>query len=159
MARSPAPHDRSKPTLTAAMRRHLVERRIVEAMQRGEFDNLPGAGKPLHIESPPPKNEDLWWALKIMRQAEVVPDEIRYRKRIDELRREVAAADSEQKALAAVRALNDQIRKLNRMGTNVIPTTLTTFDEANLLAQWRRGRRTPSREGDSHASDNSSNCV
>ena len=159
MARSPAAHDRDKPALTAAMRRHLVERRIVEAMQRGEFDDLPGAGKPLHIEPPPPVNEDLWWALKILRQAEVVPDEIRYRKRIDALRRQVATADSEQEALAAVRALNDQIRKLNRMGTNVIPTTLTTFDEADLLAQWRRGRPTPSREGASHATDNSSNRV
>lgn len=141
------------------MRRNLVERRIVEAMERGEFDNLPGQGKPLHIDSPPPVNEDLWWMLKIMRQANVVPDEIRYRKRVDELREKLETATDERDVLATVRELNAEIRKLNGMGTNVIPTTLTTFEEADALARWRRARGGPSRKGVNHADDNAPNHV
>lgn len=29
---------------------HLIERRICEAQQRGEFDDLPGAGAPLELD-------------------------------------------------------------------------------------------------------------
>ena len=111
MTRPVSRHDRDESVLTPAMRRNLVERRIVEAMERGEFDNLPGQGKPLHIDTPPPVNEDLWWMLKIMRQANVVPDEIRYRKRIDELREELQTAANERELLVAVRELNAEIRK------------------------------------------------
>ncbi len=148
-----------EPELTPAMRRHLVERRIVEAMERGEFDNLPGAGKPIHIEIPPHKNEDLWWVLKIMRQANVVPDEIRYRKQIDELLERIDVARDEGQVVRAVRELNGWIRKLNGMGTNAIPTTLTTFDEAAVLDAWRRRRSKTSREGSSHANEDSTNPV
>ncbi len=158
MARPGLPSDRDRPVLTPAMRRNLVERRIVEAMERGEFDGLPGAGKPLHIDAPPPVNEDLWWALKLMRQANVVPDEVRYRKRIDELRARLDTAADERQVIAIVRELNEQIRTLNGMGTNVIPTTLTTFDEADALARWRR-RAEASGEGPSHANGESSNYV
>ena len=34
-----------------------VERQIREAMERGEFENLPGAGKPLHTADQGPG----WW--------------------------------------------------------------------------------------------------
>ena len=122
------------------MRRNLVERRTLEAMEQGLFDNLPGAGKPLHIDPPPTVNAELWWALKIMRQANVVPDEVRYRKRIDEIRSQLGVARTGCEVIALVREMNDEIRKLNTMGTNVIPTTLTTFDEADALARWREQR-------------------
>ena len=95
--------------MTPAVRRNLVERRITEAMQRGDFDNLPGQGKPLDIERPPAKNEDLWWVLKIMRQANVVPDEIRYRKRIDQLRDQLSAARTEREVRGIIGELNEQL--------------------------------------------------
>jgi hypothetical protein len=154
MAKPRLPHERDEPVLTPAMRRSLVERRIVEAMQRGEFDNLPGAGKPLHIEPPSPVNPDLWWALKIMRQANVVPDEIRYRKNIDRLVRLLEQTDDEGRAIEIVRQLNAEIRQLNGMGTNVIPTTLTTFDEADVIARRRTAPAEASREGPSHDEHN-----
>jgi len=34
-----------------------IDRQIREAMERGAFDNLPGAGKPLHLDPDPD-----WWA-------------------------------------------------------------------------------------------------
>lgn len=37
----------------------VVERRIREAMDRGEFDDLPGAGEPLPDTGRP--YDELWW--------------------------------------------------------------------------------------------------
>jgi len=39
----------SRPSVFAALER-LAEERIRDAIQRGEFDNLPGRGKPLNLE-------------------------------------------------------------------------------------------------------------
>ena len=44
----------------------IAEERIREAMQRGEFDNLPGAGKPLPDLYGP--HDDLWWVKKLMKR-------------------------------------------------------------------------------------------
>jgi hypothetical protein len=35
-----------------------IDRQIREATERGEFDNLPGAGKPLKLRYP---NDPDWW--------------------------------------------------------------------------------------------------
>ncbi|NHC14921.1 DnaJ family domain-containing protein [Motilibacter deserti] len=44
----------------------LAERRIREAMERGEFDGLPGAGKPIEgIDGP---HDDLWWVKQKVRR-------------------------------------------------------------------------------------------
>lgn len=122
--------------LTPEIQRSLVERRIQEAMERGEFDNLPGAGKPIHIDEPPVLNSDLWWALKILKQAGFVPDEVRWRKQIDELRARMHDAGTEEDLRQIVCQMNELIMKLNTMGANKIPTTLTTFDEEKIV----RGR-------------------
>lgn len=41
-----------------------VDRQIREAMERGEFDNLPGAGKPLELDP----SEDWWIKAKMARE-------------------------------------------------------------------------------------------
>ncbi|WP_377644434.1 DUF1992 domain-containing protein [Oryzobacter terrae] len=38
-----------------------VERAIREAQERGEFDDLPGAGRPLHLGDPEGPEDPLWW--------------------------------------------------------------------------------------------------
>jgi len=131
-----------RPTLSPELKRTLVEKRIQEAMDRGEFDNLPGAGKPLHIEEPPVKNEDLWWALKILKQANFVPDEVRWRKQIEKLRAKMMHVGSEDELRRIVRQINEYIIKLNTMGTNRIPTRLAPFDEKRCLAKFRARRST-----------------
>jgi DnaJ homologue, subfamily C, member 28, conserved domain len=46
----------------------LAEQRILEAMEQGEFDNLPGAGKPLILNDHPFVPDELW-THKILRNA------------------------------------------------------------------------------------------
>jgi Domain of unknown function (DUF1992) len=47
----------------------LAERKIAEAIERGEFDDLPGAGKPLELEDDPLVPEELRMAYRILRNA------------------------------------------------------------------------------------------
>ena len=54
----------------------IAERKIAEAAAQGEFDNLPGAGKPLDLEEDPLVPEDMRMANRILRNAGVAPREV-----------------------------------------------------------------------------------
>jgi hypothetical protein len=100
----------------------LAEKRIEEAMRQGKFDNLPGFGKPLDLE-PMPANENArlaWWAIRLMRQNDFVPDEVQWRKRIDLLKAAIEKLGDESKLAALVEQANDLVRRLNTLGTNAI---------------------------------------
>src|SRR3982750_2248257 len=95
--------------IESALRR-LADRRIEDAMKEGKFDNLAGMGKPLDLE-PMPADENarmMGWALPIIRNNDVTPDEIVYRKSIDGLKSELATTRDE----ARVRTLAGQINAL-----------------------------------------------
>jgi hypothetical protein len=47
----------------------LAERKIEEAVSRGELDCLPGSGRPLSLEEDPLVPEDLRMACRILRNA------------------------------------------------------------------------------------------
>src|SRR5438128_2671728 len=103
--------------------RRLADRRIEDAMQEGKFDNLAGMGKPLELE-PMPAEEGarmLWWTLRIMKNADFVPHEVQWRKKLDGLRAELAELVDETRLEALVRAINDPVYRLNTLGTNALP--------------------------------------
>ena len=55
----------------------IVERKIAEAVHRGDFENLPGAGRPLELDNDPLVPAELRVAFRIMKNAGYVPDEVR----------------------------------------------------------------------------------
>ncbi|HEU0202093.1 MAG TPA: DnaJ family domain-containing protein [Burkholderiaceae bacterium] len=54
----------------------IVENRIAEAIARGEFDHLPGAGKPLQLDDDLLVPAELRAAYRILKNAGYVPPEI-----------------------------------------------------------------------------------
>ncbi|WP_342440050.1 DnaJ family domain-containing protein [Paenibacillus sp. FSL L8-0436] len=58
----------------------LAEQRIQEAMRSGEFEDLPGSGKPLELEDLSGVPEELRMSFKIMKNAGLLPEEITLRK-------------------------------------------------------------------------------
>lgn len=74
----------------------IVERRIAEAMARGEFDRLPGAGKPLALDDDPLVPEEMRVAYRILKNAGFVPPEL---ERLAEINRLLAALERD--AIAA----------------------------------------------------------
>lgn len=55
----------------------IVERKIAEAVERGDFDNLPGAGRPFEIEEDLLVPAELRVAYRLLKNAGYVPDEVK----------------------------------------------------------------------------------
>ena len=61
----------------------LVENQIRQAMEKGEFDNLEGAGKPLHFEENPYEPPEIRMIHKILKDNDFAPYWIELGKEID----------------------------------------------------------------------------
>ena len=85
----------------------LAERKIEEALARGDLDNLPGAGKPLQLDDDPLVPEDVRMAHRILKNSGFVPPEVEHIREISELERTVLrAAEADDRApLRAVKRL------------------------------------------------------
>ncbi|HLL88007.1 MAG TPA: DUF1992 domain-containing protein [Tepidisphaeraceae bacterium] len=132
----------------AAFRR-LADRRIEEAMKEGKFSNLEGAGKPLDLE-PPPADENArmtWWALRILRQNDVVPHEVQWRKQIDRLKAAIHALRDDAKLEPLVRQVNDLVHKLNTLGTNALSRGIPPLDLETEQVRLRERLAASSRDG------------
>jgi hypothetical protein len=115
--------------LESALRR-LAERRIEEAMREGKFDNLPGAGKPIELE-PMPADENarlVWWALRLLKQNNFIPEEVRWHKALDRLRAALNTVDDEAELAKLVTQINDLVHKINTLGTNALKTSAAPID-------------------------------
>src|SRR3954447_19442015 len=107
--------------IESALRR-LADRRVEEAMKEGKFDSLPGAGAPLELE-PMPAEEDarlMWWTLRILKQNDVTPHEVQWRKALDYLKAQLERLTDESRLEEVVKQINDLVHKLNTLGTNAI---------------------------------------
>jgi hypothetical protein len=91
----------------------LAERKIEEAIARGEFDDLPGAGRPLELDDDPRLPEDLRVAYRILKNAGYVPPEVQTLNQIAELERCIAREDLDAEAVAK------GVRKLALLKTRV----------------------------------------
>lgn len=82
----------------------LVEQRIADAIAAGEFDDLPGAGRPLDLDDDSLVPEDLRVAYRILKNAGFLPPEIEARHEIAHAAALLrAAADEGERRRAAVR--------------------------------------------------------
>ena len=81
----------------------IAERRIREAQERGEFDNLPGSGAPLALDDDPLVPEDLRVAYRLLKNAGFIPPELAAHREIRDLEQLLHAADTdgERRALLA----------------------------------------------------------
>jgi hypothetical protein len=115
--------------LSAAFRR-LAERRIEDAMKEGKFDNLPGKGEDIVLDDAPADENAraMWWALRILKNNDFIPDEIRWRKQVDELKARIANADDEAVLPALVASVNQLVHRLNTLGTNAISIGISPLD-------------------------------
>ena len=65
----------SQPTGAVPLFQRIAEQRILEAQRNGEFDNLPGKGKPLELEDLSGVPEDLRIGYHVLKNANVLPPE------------------------------------------------------------------------------------
>ena len=77
----------------------IAEARIAEAIDRGEFEDLAGAGRPLELGDLSRVPPDLRAAFKVLRNAEVVPPEVELRREIHSLAGLIGSVDDEDERL------------------------------------------------------------
>ena len=77
-----------------------IEQKIREAIERGDFDNLSGKGKPIDLDAYFNTPEDLRMAFSIQKSNEFVPEEVEIFKEIAKLKQKLSeTADEYEKEL------------------------------------------------------------
>jgi hypothetical protein len=118
-----------------------VDRQIREAQERGEFDNLPGAGKP--IPGLTGRHDPDWWVKGLMEREQIkppLPPALALRKEVSELPQTLADVRDERVVRDLVEALNHRILDLRRRPAVGRPVFVATVDVDEAVAAWRRGR-------------------
>lgn len=78
----------------------LAEQRILEAIERGEFDDLPGRGRPLDLEEDMTVPEELRVAYRLLKNAGFLPREVEMRREIHDVRELIRASAGEARGSA-----------------------------------------------------------
>lgn len=103
----------------------IAEERIKEAIERGEFDRLPGAGKPLKIEDLSHVPEELRSSYLMMKNAGYLPEEAHLLKEMVSLRDLLnAARDDGERSELGRRLSEKQLRYrmlMEQRGIRAIP--------------------------------------
>ena len=94
----------------------IAERRILDAIDAGEFDNLPGAGRRLVLDDDALVPEGLRAAYRVMKNAGVVPEEVGLRRRIGELEAHIASLPKGESRSRAERRLAVLQMRMERHG-------------------------------------------
>ena len=113
-----------------------IDRQIREAMERGEFDNLPGAGKPLELDA----SEDWWIKAKIKAENldAVLPGPLALRREVEGITDAVADCRSEAEVRERCEALNERIRDYYRRPETGRRIIVRLVDVDAVVAGWRQ---------------------
>jgi hypothetical protein len=114
-----------------------VERQIREATERGEFDGLPGAGKPIPDLDEP--HDELWWVKGKLRREQLswLPPTMALRKEVEDALEAAARAGTEDEVRRIVAAVNAKIVESNRKAASGPPSNLAPVDVERVVARWR----------------------
>ncbi len=118
-----------------------IERQIREAMDRGDFEALPGAGRP--IRDIDVRRSELHWLRDKLRRDNVAPPPppaIQIRIEVDAAMASLDALETEDEVRSLVEHLNHRIRTVNRTVVIGPPTTIGPLPVDEVLERWRRRR-------------------
>jgi hypothetical protein len=117
-----------------------VERQIQEAAERGEFDNLPGAGKPIADLDKP--HDELWWVKDKLRREHLsyLPPTIALRREAEDALAAAHRAGTEGEVRRILADINRKITEGNRKAAEGPPLNLMPFDVERVLRTWRERR-------------------
>ena len=92
----------------------IAERRIQEAQERGDLDDLPGAGRPLDLPDMSHVPPELRMAYTILRNANCLPPELKERKEIQKLADLLDACEDER----------ERVRQMERLRFLILRTRM-----------------------------------
>jgi hypothetical protein len=118
-----------------------IDRQIREATERGEFDDLPGAGRPIPDLDKP--FDELWWVKDKLRREGLtyMSPSVALRKQAHDAYEAALDAGSEVQARRILQGVNQKIRSANRTGIAGPDLMLVPHDVEAVIRERRRSRR------------------
>lgn len=123
-----------------------IDAQIREAQERGDFDNLPGAGKP--IEGLGRRQDPDWWLKGYLKREKLdapLPETLVLRKEIEALSETLAEERSERVVREIVTDLNARIVDARRRRTDGLKITIATLEVDRIVDAWRSRRQAEGR--------------
>jgi hypothetical protein len=118
-----------------------VDRQIREAIERGEFANLPGQGKP--IKGLNGRDNENWWVKAYLERERLplpLPTALALRKEVMELAETLADVPDEESVREIIRDLNHRIATSHRIRVDGPPIVIGLVNVEQAVAEWRRRR-------------------
>jgi Domain of unknown function (DUF1992) len=123
-----------------------IDEQIGAARDRGAFDNLPGAGKPLPKRSEADDGLTFWVRELLKREGlptdELLPTPLKLRRQSERLAESVQELRSEEEVRGAVAELNRQIAEWRRIPQGP-PIFVRLVDADAMVSLWRERRTAP----------------
>jgi hypothetical protein len=120
-----------------------IDQQIRDAEAQGEFDDLPGKGKPLvGLDGP---HDEMWWVRSWMKREGVsfTPLPLALRREVHDLQDRLDREPTEACVRRVVEELNGRIRSANKMpAIDGPPTTVSPLDVDEVVERWRARRPT-----------------
>lgn len=119
-----------------------VDRQIREAEERGEFNDLPGAGKPLPGSGE--HYDEEWWLKDLVRREKLTglaPATLALRREVEELEARLAKMSSERAVRVYLADLNARIVKANRGVLDGPPVVVQLIDADDTVDRWNQTRQ------------------
>ena len=91
----------------------FVEDQIRKAMAKGEFDNLPGKGKPIDLDGYFQTPEHLRICYSILKDGQFVPEEVEALKEIEALREKLASCSDEAQKERLAKTIREKVLSFN----------------------------------------------
>ena len=117
-----------------------VDLQVQKAIERGAFDNLPGAGKPL----PPLDDDPNWWVKKLIEREKitgVLPEALQLRKDDAELDAQLDRQSSERVVRELLEGFNKRVINARRQLQGGPPVITPLRDVDAEVSAWRERRR------------------
>lgn len=111
-----------------------VEDKIEEAIAKGEFDNLPGKGKPLDLDAYFATPEHLRMGYSILKSANIIPEEMELLRQIEGLKKSLDSSTTRiEKSVStsnSLRSLQTSILGWNKTGRTIEPNDAANTEQA-----------------------------
>ena len=91
----------------------LIEEIIREAMEKGEFDDLPGKGKPLDLDAYFATPEDLRLGYSVLKSVGCLPVEVELQREIESLKARLDVCEDERERQSLRKEIEAKMLKLN----------------------------------------------
>jgi len=90
-----------------------VDEKIEDAIAKGEFDNLPGKGKPLDLDAYFATPEHLRMGYSILKSADVIPEEMELLRQIEALKKSLHSSTTPMEEKALRQQLSEKLTNFN----------------------------------------------